>query len=253
MMVLIYSYLFLVGITLGSFYNVVGMRVPIGESIVRPRSHCTTCDRDLGVLDLVPVFSYVVLRGRCRGCKQRISLLYPFTELMTGLLFVASFIVFGWTWETVVSMLLVSLLAIIFVSDLRYMLIPDKVLLFFFPLLLLMRVTVAPLDPFWDAFVGSAIGFTLLLAIAIVSRGGMGGGDIKLFAVLGLVLGWQGVLLAFFFSCFYGAIIGGIGLFIGKVQRKKPIPFGPFIVLGTITSYFIGSILVEWYITTFLR
>jgi leader peptidase (prepilin peptidase)/N-methyltransferase len=80
----------------------------------------------------------------------------------------------------------------------------------------------------------------------------MGGGDIKLFAVLGLVLGWQDVLLAFFFSCFYGAIIGGIGLLIGKVERRKPIPFGPFIVLGTITAYFIGSSLVEWYISTLL-
>jgi leader peptidase (prepilin peptidase)/N-methyltransferase len=92
----------------------------------------------------------------------------------------------------------------------------------------------------------------LLLAIAVVSRGGMGGGDIKLFAVLGLVLGWQDVLLAFFFSCFYGAIIGGIGLLIGKVERRKPIPFGPFIVLGTITTYFIGSSLVEWYISMLL-
>jgi leader peptidase (prepilin peptidase)/N-methyltransferase len=171
---------------------------------------------------------------------------------MTGLLFVVSFVVFGWTWETVVSMLLMSLLAIIFVSDLRYMLIPDKVLLFFLPLFLLLRVTVAPLEPIWDTFVGAVLGFMLLLAIAVVSRGGMGGGDIKLFAVLGLVLGWQDVLLAFFFSCFYGAIIGGIGLLIGKVERRKPIPFGPFIVLGTITAYFIGSSLVEWYISTLL-
>ncbi|WP_332689523.1 prepilin peptidase [Halalkalibacter lacteus] len=252
MMVLIFIYIFIIGITLGSFYNVVGIRVPVGESIVRPRSHCTACNRDLGALDLVPVFSYLVLRGRCCGCKQMISPLYPFTEFMTGVLFVASFIVFGWTWETVVSMLLMSLLAIIFVSDLRYMLIPDKVLLFFFPLFLLLRVTVAPLDPLWDALVGVALGFTLLLAIAIISQGGMGGGDIKLFAVLGLVLGWQGVLFAFFFSCFYGAIIGGIGLVIGKLERRKPIPFGPFIVLGTITAYFIGSSLIEWYISTFL-
>jgi leader peptidase (prepilin peptidase)/N-methyltransferase len=252
MMVFIYLYIFIIGITLGSFYNVVAMRVPVGESIVRPRSHCTSCKRDLGARDLVPLFSYVMLRGRCRVCKQSISPLYPVTEFMTGLLFIASFVVFGWTWETVVSMLLMSLLAIIFVSDLRYMLIPDKVLLFFFPLFLLLRVTVAPLEPIWDTFVGAVLGFMLLLAIAVVSRGGMGGGDIKLFAVLGLVLGWQDVLLAFFFSCFYGAIIGGIGLLIGKVERRKPIPFGPFIVLGTITTYFIGSSLVEWYISMLL-
>ncbi|KHF40948.1 prepilin peptidase [Halalkalibacter okhensis] len=252
MMLLIYIYLFVLGMTFGSFYNVVGLRVPNGQSIVRPRSHCTVCRRDLGVIDLIPVVSYFFLKGRCRGCHQKVSPLYPFVEFMTGVLFVTSFLVFGWSLETIVSIVLMSLLVIIFVSDIRYMIIPDKVLLFFAPILLLLRVTIAPLDPWWDVVVGSVIGFTLLLLIAVASRGGMGGGDIKLFAVLGLVLGWQGTLLAFFFSCLYGAIIGGVGLLIGKVERRKPIPFGPFIVMGTITSYYFGSALVEWYMRLFL-
>ncbi len=184
--------------------------------------------------------------------KRSISPLYPFVEGMTGLLFVASFLVFGWTGETIVSIILISMLAIIFVSDIRYMLIPDKVLLFFAPIFLALRLLWMPLDPWWDALVGAGVGFGLLLLIAVVSRGGMGGGDIKLFAVLGLVLGWQDTLLAFFFSCLYGAMIGGIGLLLGKVERGKPIPFGPFIVLGSITAYFFGGILVEWYISRFI-
>ncbi|NEU29779.1 prepilin peptidase [bacterium LRH843] len=241
-------YFFLLGITLGSFYNVVGMRIPVGESIVRPRSHCTTCNRDLGVIDLIPVFSYLFLRGKCRGCKTRISPLYPFVECMTGLLFVFSFLHFGWSGETIVSMTMMSLFAIIFVSDLRYMLIPDKVLLFFLPLFLILRF-IFPLNPWWDMFVGAVVGFCLLLFVAIVSRGGMGGGDIKLFGVLGIVLGWKGILLTFFLSSLFGALVGGIGLLTGKVERGKPIPFGPFIVMGAITAYFFGESLVEWYIS----
>ncbi|MDV2684894.1 prepilin peptidase [Alkalihalophilus lindianensis] len=245
-------YLFVFGLTFGSFFNVVGLRVPVGESIVAPRSHCTTCDRDLATRELIPVFSFLFQKGKCRGCGTRISPLYPFIELMTGIAFVLAYLVVGWSYELVVAFLLISLLAIIFVSDIRYMLIPNKILLFFAPLYILLRLTIAPLAPWWDALIGAGVGFGLLLLIAIVSKGGMGGGDIKLFALLGLVLGWQNVLLAFFFSCFYGTIIAGVGMLLGKVKRGKPIPFGPFIVLGTITAYFFGNSLVKWYIGVFL-
>ncbi|ADC48638.1 peptidase A24A domain protein, aspartate peptidase [Alkalihalophilus pseudofirmus OF4] len=246
------GYLFVFGLTFGSFFNVVGLRVPAGESIVAPRSHCTTCDRDLSTRELIPVFSYLFQKGKCRGCGTKISPLYPFVELATGLAFSGAYVLLGWSYELIVLLLLISLLAIIFVSDIRYMLIPDKILLFFTPFFLLLRLTVAPLDPWWSSLVGAAVGFGLLLLIAVISRGGMGGGDIKLFAVLGLVLGWQDVLLAFFFSCLYGTIIAGIGMAAGKVKRKKPIPFGPFIVLGALTAYFYGNSLVQWYIGLFL-
>jgi leader peptidase (prepilin peptidase) / N-methyltransferase len=165
---------------------------------------------------------------------------------------VLAYLVVGWSYELIVALLLISLLAIIFVSDIRYMLITNNILLFFAPFFILLRLTIAPLDPWWDALVGAGIGFGLLLLIAVVSKGGMGGGDIKLFALLGLVLGWQNVLLAFFFSCFYGTIIAGVGMVLGKVKRGKPIPFGPFIVLGTFTAYFFGNSLVNWYIDVFI-
>ncbi|MCM3759765.1 prepilin peptidase [Alkalihalobacillus oceani] len=245
---LVMLYLFFAGCVLGSFYNVVGLRVPVGESIISPRSHCPVCKHRLEAWELVPLFSYLFLRGRCRECQTKISLLYPAVELGTGLLFAVSFYVHRWTEETLLSFVLVSLLAIIFVSDIRYMLIPDRVLLFFAALILLIRLCFLPSEPWWDAFLGAAAGFALLYAIATVSCGGMGGGDVKLFGVLGLILGWQNTLLAFFLSCLYGALLGGAALVIGKVERRKPVPFAPFIVLGTITAYFFGVSLVEWYV-----
>lgn len=237
---------FLFAILLGSFFNVVGLRVPRGESIVKPRSHCPSCQRTLTAWELIPVLSYVVQGGKCRGCGIRISPLYPFVELLTAILFTISPFLVGWSKELLVSWTLISLLMIIFVSDVRYMIIPDRVLLFFAVVFIMERVFV-PLTPWWDSLVGAAVGFLLLLFIAAVSKGGMGGGDIKLFVLLGFVLGWKTVLLAFFFSTVYGTVFGLVGMALGKVRRKEPMPFGPYIVLGTLTVYFFGQAIIEWY------
>ncbi|TSB46240.1 prepilin peptidase [Alkalicoccobacillus porphyridii] len=246
---IILGYLALVGLVFGSFYNVVGLRVPVGESIVTPRSHCTKCDRTLEARELVPVLSFLLQRGSCRTCDTRISFLYPFTEAVTGFLFALSFYLIGWSVELIVALLFVSMLAIIFVSDMRYMLIPDKILLFFAIPFVLLRMFVIPLTPWWDAWLGAVIGFAFLLLIAIVSRGGMGGGDIKLFAVLGLVLGWKLVLLTLFLASTYGAVFGVGARLLKKVERKQPIPFGPFIAAGALTAYFMGDNLIQWYIS----
>jgi leader peptidase (prepilin peptidase) / N-methyltransferase len=239
-------YILLIGLLLGSFFNVVGLRVPKGESIVKPRSHCPSCKRTLTAWELVPVVSYVVQGGKCRGCGVRISPLYPFVELFTAILFTISLLVVGWSKELVVSWTLISLLMIIFVSDIRYMIIPDKVLLFFAVIFIIERIFV-PLLPWWDSLVGAVVGFSLLLLIAVLSKGGMGGGDIKLFALLGFVLGWKMVLLAFFLSTLYGTVFGMIGMVLGKVRRGEPMPFGPYIVFGTLTAYFFGQSILEWY------
>ncbi|WP_078555370.1 prepilin peptidase [Bacillus alkalicellulosilyticus] len=241
-------YIFILGLILGSFYNVVGLRVPQKQSIVTPRSHCTKCKRTLTALDLIPFFSYVFLRGKCRGCQTKFSPIYPLMELATGLLLLLSYLYFGFTWELAVALLFMSMLVIITVTDISYMLIPDKILLVFAPLFVLLRVFLAPLDPWWDMFVGAGVGFGLLLLIAFVSKGGMGGGDIKLYAVLGLVLGLQNVLLSFFLATFFGALFGAVGMLLGKVKRGKPMAFGPYIVLGTIIAYFYGDLLINWYL-----
>lgn len=239
------------GITLGSFYNVVGLRVPEGKSIVAPRSSCPNCGHQLKALELIPVFSYLIQRGKCRQCKIGISPVYPLFELLTGLLFVFAYILLGWSAELLIALTLVSLFIIITVSDVAYMLIPDKVLLVFAAIFAVERFFI-PLSPWWDSFAGAAAGFFLLLIIALVSRGGMGGGDIKLFALIGFVVGFKTMLLSFFFATFYGAFFGIIAMLLGFVKKKQAIPFGPFIAIGTFTAYFFGKEIVEWYLDFFI-
>jgi leader peptidase (prepilin peptidase)/N-methyltransferase len=237
----------LYGLLLGSFFNVVGLRIPNKESIAAPRSACPGCHHTLTAGELIPVVSYLLQGGKCRKCKARISPLYPFVEMMTAILFTISPLLVEWSKELVIALTLISLFMIIFVSDIKYMIIPDKVLLFFAGLFLIERIFI-PLSPWWDSLIGAAAGFFLLLAIAFLSKGrGMGGGDIKLFAVLGLALGWKLVLLSFFLSCLVGSVIGVAAILTGKVKRKQPMPFGPSIMAGTLFAYFYGEELLMWY------
>ena len=238
--------IFLAGLILGSFYNVAGLRIPAKESIVMPRSACPSCGHTLAPLELVPVISYLVLKGNCRKCGKRISPLYPIIELMTGLLFAAAPLLLGWSMELIIAWALISLMVIIFVSDIMYMLIPNKILLFFTIVFLLLRIFI-PLDPWWDPLAGGLAGFMIPFFIAVISKGGMGGGDIKLFALVGLAIGLKGVLLSFIFATLLGAIFGVAGLIAGLVKRGEPMPFGPFIAAGTISAYFFGQDVLDWY------
>lgn len=239
------------GLVFGSFYNVVGLRVPKKQSIAYPPSHCTNCERRLTALDLVPVFSYLFLKGQCRTCGSKIHWVYPMMEAITAVLFTVVFLKFGLTPELIVGLLFVSLLVIITVSDIAYMLIPDKVLLPFAAVLLILRFVI-PLDPWWDSLVGAAVGFSVLLLIAVLSKGGMGGGDIKLFLVIGLVLGTAGTLLTLFVASFIGTVVGIIILRIRKQGRKTPIPFGPSIALSAVLVYLWGEQWIGWYVNLFL-
>jgi len=239
--------IFLYGLILGSFYNVVGLRVPLKQSIVKPRSSCPTCGHQLKPYELIPVISYLFQGGKCRGCQSRISPVYPTFELLTGILFAAAPYFVGWSSELIVALTLISLLMIITVSDIHYMIIPDKILLWFAGIFLMERIFV-PLTPWWDSILGAVIGFALLLIIAVVSKGGMGFGDVKLYALLGLVLGTKLVLLSFFLATLFGAVIGGLAMVLRIVKRRQPIPFVPFIALGTLAAYFWGSELIQFYL-----
>nr|WP_276537431.1 A24 family peptidase [Bacillus infantis] len=246
-----YIIVLLYGLLLGSFYNVVGLRIPLKQSIVKPRSHCPYCQHTLRPYELIPVVSYLLQGGKCRRCKAPVSFLYPAVELATGLLFVLAPLLMGWTLELIIAWTLISLMVIVFVSDIKYMIIPDKVLLVFAVIFLLERIFL-PLSPWWDSLLGAAAGFFLLLFIAVISKGGMGGGDIKLFAVIGLALGTKLVLLTFFFATIFGAVFGLAGMLIGKVEKGKPIPFGPYIALGSLTAYFFGQRILDWYLYSFI-
>lgn len=240
-------FIFLFGLVFGSFYNVVGLRVPQKESIVHPPSHCTNCNRQLKMIDLVPVLSYVFLGGKCRSCGYTICWIYPAIEIWTGVLFAFAYWRLGWGIEFIVALLFISLFVIIIVSDLAYMLIPDRVLIFFLPFLVVGRV-LSPLTPWWDCLVGAVVGFGILYVIAVISNGGMGGGDIKLFFLIGLVLGTINTLLTLFLAAVIGMIVGVIILFKRKQGRKTPFPFGPSIALAAIIVYFYGDSLINCYL-----
>ncbi len=244
------GFFFIYGLVFGSFYNVVGLRVPKKESIVSPPSHCTVCDRRLTAMDLIPVGSYLFLRGKCRRCGTKISAVYPLMELATGVLFALAFYYSGFSIELLVALLFISMLVIITVSDISYMLIPNKILLPFGIAIALLRI-VSPLNPWWDSFLGAAVGFLVLFLIAIVSKGGMGGGDIKLFFVIGLVLGTKLTLFTLFLAALIGSIVGIIHLRRTRQGRKTPVPFGPSIAVAAVISYFYGNALVGWYLTLF--
>lgn len=242
--------IFIYALLLGSFFNVVGLRVPVHKSIVKPRSACSNCHTVLSPAELIPVVSYFIQGGRCRHCKVRLSPIYPLGELLTGVLFVFAYRHFGLSLDVVIAWTLISLVIIITVSDIAYMLIPDRILIVFACLFIVERIA-DPLMPWWDSIIGAAAGFLLLLLIALVSKGGMGGGDIKLYAVLGLAMGLKAVLLSFFLATLFGAVIGVMGLWLGVFKRKKPIPFGPFIGLGALTSFFFYQEIINWYLSLF--
>lgn len=243
-------FFFIFGLVFGSFFNVVGLRIPKNESIVYPNSHCPKCNHELSWYENIPVLSYIILRGKCRVCKSRISTIYPIMELVTGILFAFSFHYFGWSQETAAAILLSSLLVIITVSDIAYMMISDKVLVFFFIAFVILRI-VYPLSPWWDSILAAFIGFGILYLLGVISRGGMGGGDIKLLFVLGIVLGTKATLMTLFLASLFGALFG-LGVIVVKgYQKRTPIPFGPFIGMGALFSYFFSDMLIRWYIGMF--
>lgn len=239
---------FVFGITFGSFFNVVGLRVPKEIAFTTDRSYCPNCYHQLRWFELIPVLSYIIQIGKCRNCKQKISPIYPFVELLTGILYAYSYATFGFTVELFTAIVFISLLMIILVTDIAYMLIPNKILLFFLPLAIIARI-ISPLTPWYDAIIGAVVGFVLLAIIIIVSKGGMGAGDMKLFGVIGIILGWQNVLLTFFLASLFGAVIGIILIWAKVIKRRQPVPFGPYIVAGAIISYFYGNDIISAYLS----
>ncbi|AHV99322.1 prepilin peptidase [Paenibacillus sabinae] len=239
-------YITLLGLILGSFYNVVALRVPAGESLTAPPSHCTSCGTRLRARDLIPVFSWLASGGKCRHCGTRVSPLYMLGELATGLLFLWSYLKFGLNGSGITAMALSSLAVIVTVADLKFMLIPNKVLLFFLPILLALTL-LFPEGPLWLHLLGAVLGGGVILPFALF--GGMGMGDVKLFALLGGVIGFHNVLLAFFTACLLGTVVVGTLQLLGIVGRRQPVPFGPWLALGALLAYGYGSQIIGGYLS----
>lgn len=240
------------GCIIGSFLNVCIYRLPQKQSIVTPSSHCMACNIRLKLRDLIPVISYASLRGRCRYCGAIFSMRYTLIELLTAMVFLWCFEVIGYSADLIKSLSLAAFLIVITFIDYDHQLILDKVLFWLSGVGVAINLWTGYVSPL-DMIIGSLTGGGLLLLIAIASRGGMGGGDIKFAAALGLWMGWKLTLLTLFLSFIFGGI-GGLAVLLTKLKgRKDYIPFGPFIAFGAFLSMLYGEVIIRWYFQTFLQ
>jgi leader peptidase (prepilin peptidase)/N-methyltransferase len=243
--------IFVFGAMIGSFLNVCIVRLPEERSIVRPRSHCPSCGHQIAWYDNLPVLSFVLLRGRCRVCGVRISPLYPTVELLTGALAVALWMRLGTTLAFAGYFLFAAALVTITFIDLDHRIIPDVISLPGIVVGLAVSF-VSPLVTPLGALLGVLAGGGVLLAIAtgyemLRGREGMGGGDVKLLAMIGAFLGWQSVFVTLMVASLIGSIIG-VGLMIyQRADTKLAIPFGPFLAGGALVSLFFGDRILAFY------
>jgi leader peptidase (prepilin peptidase) / N-methyltransferase len=245
---------FVLGLLVGSFANVVIHRVPEGASIVRPPSACPGCGQQIRPRDNVPVLSWLVLRGRCRSCGEGISARYPAVELVSGLLFAATAARIGLDWALPAYLLFAWTLLVIAVIDARTRRIPNRLTYPLTPALLVLLVAAAfaSAEPGWAlrAVLGGLAAFGVLFALALISPRGMGMGDVKLAAFIGLglgYLGWGHVVLGVFGGFVLGGVVA-IGLLAARIRsRKDPIPFGPYLAAAALLAVLVGGPLIDGY------
>ena len=264
--------IFVFGLLIGSFLNVCILRIPAAESIVLPPSHCPKCGTGIKPYDNIPVVSWLVLAGRCRKCKARISPMYPIVELATGLLFLACYFAFGLTAEALKWAVFAALLIVLTITDLRERILPDKVNFLGLGLGLLLSLFTRPTDgtALWlanrifaypppepalsvaDALIGAAAASGLLWLVAegyfrARGREGMGLGDVKMMAMAGAFLGLQRGLLTILLGSLLGSVIGVVVIGVGRKGRDFELPFGTFLGAGAILVVFFGSAAIGWY------
>ena len=241
----------LFGLAIGSFLNVVIARLPAGRSLVRPRSTCPGCSALLKWYDNIPVLSFLVLRGRCRTCGMRISWRYPIVEMVTAVVLVLAYVALGPTADFAVAVVLLPALIAITGIDLQHQLIPDAITLPGILVGLLLNLATGRMS--WvESVIGIFLGGGLFFLIILVSRGGMGGGDLKLGAMLGAFLGWKALLFGLFVAIVLGGVIGAAFLATGVRGRKDPIPFGPFLAAGGAMALVWGERAFSWWVRGFV-
>ena len=249
---------FIIGLAVGSFLNVCIWRIPKGQSIISPNSYCPRCKRPIKFYDNIPVVSYILLGGRCRSCKERISIRYPLVELLTASFFLLAYILY---WQTPVELIgfiiLSSVLIVLSFIDFATQTLPDTLTL---PLIILgiafsffrYGITV------WQSLVGMLLGGGIIYLVGIVGtklfrKEAMGGGDIKLMAALGAFEGPIGILFVIFFAAFIGALFGGLGMLFTRDKKKTTeIPWGPYIAIAAIIVHLFGEDVIRWYMSLFL-
>lgn len=250
---LIYAvFIFMFGLVVGSFLNVCICRMPKNESVVSPPSHCPFCPYQIRWYDNIPLFSYLFLRGKCRGCGAHISLQYPVVELLNGVLALLLFLRFGPTPAGGVLFLFCSALVVVTFIDIEHQIIPDEISL---PGIVIGFVLSFFLHghSWLNSLLGILLGGGSLLLVAcsyhwLTGKEGMGGGDIKLLAMMGAFLGWKAVPFIIFTGSLVGSVVGISIMLLQKKDSKLAIPFGPYLAFGAILYVFYGKALIQWYL-----
>lgn len=243
-----YILVFVYGAIFGSFFNVVILRLPKKESLIHHSSHCPNCMSPIKAYDLIPIISYLFLGGKCRNCKQRISLRYPMIELLTALTFTLVFYRYGLSYESLIGFLLTSLLIIIAMIDIDTMEIFDRFQIMIL-VLALINLFISPLS-LLEHFIGFFI-ISIPFYIIAYLTGGIGGGDIKLIAIAGLLLGFKSTLVAFFIASILGGSMAIYLLLTKQKDRKSLIAFGPYLCMGIYIAYLYGNQIFAWYLSFF--
>lgn len=245
--------IFILGLIIGSFLNVCIFRIPLKKSIAFPSSHCFHCHHKLGALDLIPILSFIFLKGKCRYCGEKINLQYPMIELTNGIIYLLLFLKFDLSYSYIFYALFFSLLLVIAMIDFKTGIIPNQLIIFGillgFIYFMIDWIINRSFSIIQNGMLGFLSGALIILIIILISRGGMGAGDMKLMGVIGLFLGFRGVMLTLFLGIIMGGIIGAF-LLISKIKdRKSAIPFGPFLALGTFVSLYWGEQIINWYLS----
>lgn len=250
---MILFFVFSFGAIIGSFLNVCIVRLPKRESLILPPSHCPHCNEPIKFYDNIPIVSYILLAGKCRHCKNRISLRYPIVEGLTALMAVALFMRYGPTVHFLLLLLFSAALMIITFIDLDHQIIPDAVSI---PGILcgIGASLFIPTISWLDSLLGILVGGGLLLLVAVgykwvTGREGMGGGDIKLLAMMGAWLGWKAIPFILLASSLIGLLIGGGSGLLSKKGLRAKIPFGPFLAVASLLYIFFGTEIIRWYIS----
>lgn len=243
------------GLIIGSFLNVCVYRIPREESVSFPSSHCTSCNTSLKWYDNIPLFSYIILQGKCRYCKVKISPKYPMIELLNAIIYLLLFYKFKLSIDFIFYALISSSLIVVTFIDLKEMIIPDRLVITILTLSILHKAVnyilyKVPIN-FIDSIGGLLLAGGLFLLIVIISNGGMGGGDVTLIGSLGFVVGIKNILLVMFLSFMIGAIISLFLLLLKIKTKKDPIPFGPFIIISFFIVMLFGEKIIDLYIQLF--
>lgn len=243
--IILYVVIFLYGIVIGSFLNVCILRIPLKESIAKRRSHCMNCGYQLAWYDLVPLFSYLFLHGKCRKCKTHISLQYPLVEALNGVLYVLVFLVNGWSIDSVIYCLLTSALIVLSVVDFRTYEIPFGINLFILALGLIHLVF--HLGDWVDYGIGLLAVSGFLWILYQLSKGAaIGGGDVKLMGAAGLLMGWKLSVLAFLLGCILGSVIHLIRMKFSGAEHR--LAMGPYLSAGIFIAVLWGDRFLNWYL-----